>query len=105
MSEFLGKIAQFQVIDVAALIFILLLVVSVLLVVFHPNILYAAFSLLATFFSVAAFYVFIGADFLAGVQVLIYVGGILILILFLEEETKAKHDESTNHQHASTNQC
>src|SRR5918996_1700619 len=51
-------------------------------VAFSPNIIYSAFSLLGTFAGVAGLYVFLGADFVAGVQVLIYVGGILVLILF-----------------------
>src|ERR671912_461817 len=46
------------------------------------NIIFFAFFLLGTFAGVAGLYVFLGADFVAGVQVLIYVGGILVLILF-----------------------
>ena len=41
-----------------------------------------AAATITAFFSTAAFYAFLGADFLAGAQVLIYVGGILILLLF-----------------------
>ncbi len=55
---------------------------SAFLVVYGRNLVYSAFALLATFFGVAVFYVLLGADFLAGAQVLIYVGGILILLLF-----------------------
>lgn len=51
-------------------------------VAFSPNIVYSAFSLMGTFMGVAALYVFLAADFLAVVQVLIYVGGILVLMLF-----------------------
>jgi NADH-quinone oxidoreductase subunit J len=51
-------------------------------VAFSGNIIYSAFSLLGTFMGIAGLYVFLGADFVAGVQVLIYVGGILVLILF-----------------------
>jgi NADH-quinone oxidoreductase subunit J len=51
-------------------------------VAFSRNIIYSAFSLLGTFAGVAGLYVFLGADFVAAVQVLIYVGGILVLILF-----------------------
>lgn len=58
------------------------MVVSAVSAVFHPNILYAALSLLGTFFGVAVIYVLLGADFVAAAQVLIYVGGILVLILF-----------------------
>jgi NAD(P)H-quinone oxidoreductase subunit 6 len=55
---------------------------SAMMVAFSRNIIYSAFSLLGTFMGVAGLYVFLGADFVAGVQVLIYVGGILVLILF-----------------------
>ena len=55
---------------------------SAAMVAFSRNIVYSAFSLLGTFGGVAGIYVFLGADFVAGVQVLIYVGGILVLILF-----------------------
>ena len=51
-------------------------------VAFSRNIVYSAFSLMGTFLAAAALYVFLAADFVAVVQVLIYVGGVLILILF-----------------------
>jgi len=56
--------------------------VSAGVVVFSRNIIYSAFSLLFTFFGVAGLYVLLNADFLAVTQLLIYVGGILILLLF-----------------------
>lgn len=62
--------------------FAALMVGSAIVVVYGKNLIYSAFALLATFFGVAVFYVLLGADFLAGAQVLIYVGGILILLLF-----------------------
>jgi NADH-quinone oxidoreductase subunit J len=62
--------------------FAILTVVSAACVVFFRNIVYSAFMLFLTFFGVAGLYVFMGADFLAGTQVLLYVGGILILIIF-----------------------
>lgn len=55
---------------------------SALYVVLGSNLVHAAFALVAAFFGVAVFYVYLGADFLAGAQVLIYVGGILTLLLF-----------------------
>jgi len=58
------------------------LVISAMGVAFSRNIVYSAFSLMGAFMSVAALYIFLAADFVAVVQVLIYVGGILILILF-----------------------
>ncbi|MBW7846455.1 MAG: NADH-quinone oxidoreductase subunit J [Bacteroidales bacterium] len=51
-------------------------------VVFSRNILHAAFALLFTFFGVASMYVLLQADFLAISQIMIYIGGILILIIF-----------------------
>ncbi len=51
-------------------------------VVFARSLIHSAFGLLFTFFGVAALYVFLGADFLAAAQLVIYVGGILVLFLF-----------------------
>lgn len=51
-------------------------------VAFSRNILYASFSLLGTFLGVAGLYIFLSADFLAVTQLLIYIGGVLVLILF-----------------------
>jgi len=47
-----------------------------------PRIEHAAFSLIATFLGVAGLYALLGADFLAFSQVLVYVGGILVLLVF-----------------------
>ena len=55
---------------------------SAILVAIHPNIVYSAVALLFSFAGVAGLYVFLSADFLAATQLLVYVGGILILILF-----------------------
>ncbi len=46
------------------------------------RIVYSVFALLFTFFGVAGLYVLLHADFLAATQVMIYVGGILVLLLF-----------------------
>src|SRR5436189_5512414 len=62
--------------------FAILTVASAAIVVFSRSLIYSAFALLFTFFGVAALYVFLGADFLAATQLVIYVGGILILLLF-----------------------
>lgn len=57
-------------------------VLSALGVALAPNILYSAFALLGTLAGVAGLYLYMGADFLGIAQLLIYVGGILVLILF-----------------------
>jgi len=63
-------------------VFVVMTLGSGAVVVFSRNIVHAAFALLFTFFGVAALYVFLMADFLAVTQLLIYVGGILVLLLF-----------------------
>ena len=55
---------------------------SAVWVVVSPNLVHSAVSLLFTLFGVAGLYVFLFADFLAATQVVIYVGGILVLIIF-----------------------
>ena len=50
--------------------------------VFERSVVRSAFSLLATFSGTAGLFLLLGADFLAMAQILIYVGGILVLILF-----------------------
>lgn len=51
-------------------------------IVFSKNIVHSAFALMFTLIGVAALYVLLYADFVAATQLLVYVGGILILILF-----------------------
>lgn len=51
-------------------------------VAFSKNIVYSAFALLAAFAGVVGLFAFMSADFLAIVQLMVYVGGILVLILF-----------------------
>ncbi|MBF0429967.1 MAG: NADH-quinone oxidoreductase subunit J [Fibrobacteria bacterium] len=50
--------------------------------VFSKNITRCAFSLLYSFFGMAVLYGLLSADFVAVVQLMIYVGGILVLLLF-----------------------
>jgi NADH-quinone oxidoreductase subunit J len=68
--------------DIIFFVFALMTIASACVVVFSRNILYSAFSLLFTFLGVAGLYVLLNADFIAVAQILVYVGGILVLILF-----------------------
>lgn len=63
-------------------IFAAITVLSALVVLFTKNVLYAAFALMLTLLSVAAVYVFAAADFIAVTQLMVYVGGILVLMVF-----------------------
>jgi len=55
---------------------------SALMILLSKNVLYNAFFLLLSFLSIAALYVFAGADFIAVTQIMVYVGGILVLLIF-----------------------
>ena len=59
-----------------------ILVISGILVVTLRNVFHSALFLVLAFFMVAGIYLMLSAEFLAAVQVLIYVGAITILILF-----------------------
>lgn len=55
---------------------------SAIIVAFSRNIVYSTFALLGAFMGVVGIYVLLAADFVAMVQLLVYVGGILVLTLF-----------------------
>lgn len=59
-----------------------MVVISALLVVFLKNLLHAAVALFFCLSGVAALYVMLGADFVGLAQLMIYAGGILVLIIF-----------------------
>jgi NADH-quinone oxidoreductase subunit J len=72
-------------VSLTAAVFYLLAAVTVgsaLGVAFANNVVYSAFALMGTLLGVAAIFVLLGADFLGVVQLLVYVGGILVLTLF-----------------------
>lgn len=55
---------------------------SALLVVVSRNVVHAALYLVVTLLSVAGTFLLLGAEFLAWAQVLVYVGAVVVLILF-----------------------
>jgi len=59
-----------------------LTLLSALYIAFTRNVLYAAIALIVTFLGVAGIFMMLGASFVAISQVLVYVGGILVLIVF-----------------------
>src|SRR5438552_18557033 len=64
-------------------IFATIAVASALLVVSSRNVVHSAAFLGATLFAVAGLFLTLHAEFLAGVQVIVYVGGILVLFIFV----------------------
>lgn len=58
-------------------------VVSALLVVTRRNPVHSAIALIVTLLSVALLYLQLHAEFLAAVQIILYIGGIMVLFLFV----------------------
>jgi len=72
-------------VSVTVVVFYLLAAVTVgsaLGVALSNSIVYSAFALMGTLLGAAGLFVLLAADFVAVIQVLIYVGGILVLTLF-----------------------
>ena len=61
---------------------VIMTLVSAFWVVVSSNLVRSAVALLFTLIGLAGFYIFLFADFIAAAQVIIYVGGILVLIIF-----------------------
>jgi NADH-quinone oxidoreductase subunit J len=81
----------------ALFLFVALITVgSALYVAFSKNIVYSAFSLLLTLAGTAALYLILSADFVAMVQLMVYVGGILVLILFAVMITRGIEQSNSN---------
>ena len=67
--------------DVAFWIMAVVVVIAALGVIFLRNVFRAALSLILCFVTVAGIYLTLSADFLAAVQILVYVGAISVLII------------------------
>jgi len=87
LSFFDGSLLLFSVLSFVSFGF-------TLLVLFHPNPLYAAFSFVAWLITLSVFYLQIGFEYLAMLQILIYAGAIMVLFIFIMMllNTKADRD-------------
>jgi len=72
----MGELAAFVILSAVIL-------VPAVIVVTSRNIVRSALSLVPTFLGVTGLYVMLHAEFVAGIQVLIYAGAITVLILFV----------------------
>jgi NADH-quinone oxidoreductase subunit J len=54
-----------------------------ILMVYHKNPLYSAISLIGVFIALACIYMLLAAPFIAVVQVLVYAGAIMVLVIFV----------------------
>ncbi len=71
----IGELIMFAVVSILTIVFSILVVTA-------KDIVRAALSLIVVLVSIAGIYVLLNAQFIGMVQILIYVGGIGVLILF-----------------------
>ena len=71
----IGELIMFAVVSILAIVFSICVVAA-------KDIVRAALSLIVVLVSIAGIYVLLNAQFIGMVQILIYVGGIGVLILF-----------------------
>ncbi len=64
--------------------------------VYHKNPLYSAISLVGVFLSLSCIYVTLAAPFIAAVQVLIYAGAIMVLVVFVIMLLNLEDDQPLN---------
>jgi NADH-quinone oxidoreductase subunit J len=64
-------------------LFALAAIFAGLLTVMARNAVHSALFLISSLVSVAALFIMAGAEFIAGVQILVYVGGVMVLFLFV----------------------
>ena len=79
-----------------ALLFILFGAMAIgcgLAVVAQRNPLYSAISLIGVFISLACLYVMLAAPFIAAVQVIVYAGAIMVLVVFVIMLLNVEHEE------------
>jgi NADH-quinone oxidoreductase subunit J len=82
-------------------IFAAIAVISAIMVITRHNVVHSAAFLGATLFAVAGIFLTLQAEFLAGVQVIVYVGGILVLFVFvimLIAVERSVHERQYNRQ-------
>ena len=75
-------------------------VLSSILVVTCKNPINSALSLVMTFFCLATFYVMLDAPFMAAIQVIVYAGAIMVLIIFVIMLLNVKAESGKRGSHA-----
>src|SRR5215213_3231438 len=64
-------------------VFAVAALVAGLLTIMARNAVHSALFLISSLVSIAALFILLGAEFIAGVQILVYVGGVMVLFLFV----------------------
>lgn len=72
---------------------------AAIFMVFTRNVLHAALALLICLLSVSAIFIFMGAEFLAITQIMVYAGGVVVLIIFGIMLTQRPASAQSMHQY------
>ncbi|PKN15979.1 MAG: NADH-quinone oxidoreductase subunit J [Deltaproteobacteria bacterium HGW-Deltaproteobacteria-23] len=75
-------------------------VISSILVVTNKNPINSALSLIMTFFCLATLYVMLEAPFMAAIQIIVYAGAIMVLIVFVIMLLNVKTEAGSRGKHA-----
>ncbi len=73
-----------------------ILIFSAIMVIRGRHILHSAFYLAATLLCVAMYFILLRAAYLAAVQILIYIGAVVVMIIFALMLTRTKVGDKTN---------
>jgi NADH-quinone oxidoreductase subunit J len=77
-------------------------IVSSIMVIRCKNPINSALSLILTFFCLATFYVLLDAPFMAAIQVIVYAGAIMVLIVFVIMLLNIRTETGSRYTHAMT---
>jgi NADH:ubiquinone oxidoreductase subunit 6 (subunit J) len=90
---------------VAQIVFWLMAILTVgsaIITAFSRNIVYSAFALLGAFAGVVGIYILLAADFVAMIQIFVYIGGILVLTIFAVMLTQGIGDVNVSNRAVGT---
>src|SRR5258705_9524590 len=98
-EHFLGLLAHPDWVDLMEMILIDLVafvaIFAALMVVFHRNPMVSIVFLIINLVSVALFFLFLQAQFLFAIQLVVYAGAIMVLFLFVGMLLNLNHEEGT----------
>lgn len=77
----------------------LVAIVSAILVITCKNPINSALALVMTFFCLATYYVMLDAPFMAAIQVMVYAGAIMVLVVFTIMLINIRVDATKRHSH------
>jgi NADH-quinone oxidoreductase subunit J len=85
--------SRFTMSTLLFIVFAGLAIGSAIAMVSQSNPLYSAISLIGVFIALASIYVTLGAPFIAAVQVIVYAGAIMVLVIFVIMLLNVEHEE------------